>query len=311
MNKTDFIEKKISDIKKEVKGGIAVAAVSGGVDSVTTAVLGFNALKNNLKVVFLNNGLMREREAEKVSKMMKNIGIPIKVYKVEKEFFKALANIADPEEKRRAFRETFYQTLAQIAKSLQAKYLLQGTIAADVLETRKGVKTQHNVLGQIGINPMEKYGFKVIEPLKELYKPEVREIAKKLRLPSEVNSRKPFPGPGLSVRVIGEVTPKRVEIVRKATEIVEEETKRIDCFQAFAVLMTDKATGINTKGRRKYGNIIVIRVVNSKDAIKAKPSSITLSKLKRIMDRITDEIPSIVRVLYDVTEKPPATIEFE
>lgn len=311
MDENNFIEKKIAEIKKEVKGGIAVAAVSGGVDSVTTAILGFKALKNKLKVVFLNDGLMREKEAEKVAKMVKNIGVPIKIYNVEKDFFKALANLTDPEEKRKAFRETFYQTLARIAKSLKAKYLLQGTIAADIVETRKGVKTQHNVLGQIGINTMEKYGFKVVEPLKELYKFEVRKVAKKLGLPPEVASRKPFPGPGLSVRVLGEVTPKRIEIVKKATEIVEEETQKTDCFQALAVLMADKATGVNIKGKRKYGNIIVIRAVDSKDAITAKPSKIVWDKLEKMADRITSEIPSVVRVLYDLTKKPPATIEFE
>ena len=167
------------------------------------------------------------------------------------------------------------------------------------------------MLSQIRINPMEKYGFKVIEPVKELYKPDVRKIVKKLKFPDEAILRRSFPGSGLSIRVLGKVTPKRVEIVRKATEIVEEETKKISCFQALAVLMSDKATGLTNNGTRRYGDIIVVRIVNSKNALTTNPSKIAWNKLKKITDRITKEIPSVVRVLYDLTEKPPATIEYE
>lgn len=311
VNPDKFIEEKVAEIKKEVGGKTAVAAVSGGVDSSTTALLAYQALKDRLKVVFLDDGLMREGEAKSVAETLGSVGIDVKVYSVQEAFFRALKGLTDPEAKRKAFRETFYQTLARIVKELGGSYLLQGTIAADVVETVKGVKTQHNVLEQLGINPEEKYGFKVIEPLKELYKHEVRQVAKRLRLRIETVERRPFPGPGLAIRVLGEVTPEKVEVIRKATRIVEEETIGLPCFQAFAVLMNDRATGLTNKGERKYGNIIVLRIVESQDAMTAKPIRIPLKRLEKVAEKITGTIPSVVRVLYDLTSKPPATIEFE
>lgn len=163
----------------------------------------------------------------------------------------------------------------------------------------------------MGINPAEKYGFKVVEPLKELYKPQVREVAKALGLPAEITERRPFPGPGLCVRVLGEVTPERVETVRKATRIVEEETAGLLCFQAFAVLMEDKATGLSEDKKRIYGEILVIRSVDSTDAMTAQPTQLPWPVLEKITRRITASLPSVTRVLYDLTGKPPATIEFE
>jgi GMP synthase (glutamine-hydrolysing) len=158
---------------------------------------------------------------------------------------------------------------------------------------------------------MERYGYKVLEPLKEIYKPQVREVARALGLPREVSERRPFPGPGLSIRVLGEVTPERVELVRKATAIVEEETEDVPCFQAFAVLMNDKATGVTETGKRKYGEVIVVRVVQSKDAMTAEPVTLPWKTLRRIEKRITKEIPTVTHVLFDLSGKPPATIEFE
>lgn len=306
-----FIEEKVGWLQKKICEEKSVAAVSGGVDSMTTAVLGHRAIGDRQTAVFLDDGLMRKGEPTKVLKILKQIGVNAKIYDVSDNFFKALKGISDPEEKRKVFRETFYQTLADVAKELGAKFLLQGTIAADVVETAGGVKTQHNVLEQIGIRTLEKYGFEVLEPIKDLYKPQVRQVAKALGLPKEVFERRPFPGPGLSVRVIGEVTPERVEIVREATEIVEDETKDIACFQAFAVLMNDKATGITLDRKRKYGDIVVVRVVESEDAMKAKPSELSWEILNRIKRRIIENIPSVTHVLYDLTDKPPATIEFE
>jgi GMP synthase (glutamine-hydrolysing) len=306
-----FIKEKIEWIRKEVGGEKAIAAVSGGVDSSVTAILGFRALKDNLTVVFLDDGLMREGEPEAVTKIFKDMGIPTKLYDVKEKFFRVMRNLTDPEEKRKAFRQTFYETLADAAREQAVKILLQGTIAADVVETVRGVKSQHNVLEQIGINPLQKFGFRIIEPLKELYKPEVRLVAKELKLPDNVVNRKPFPGPGLSVRVVGEITPEKIETVRKATKIVEEESVGLPSFQAFAVLLNDKATGVNEKGERVYGNIIVIRSVDSKDAMTAESTKIPWNRLLKMKNRIVSEISGISRVLYDITSKPPATIEFE
>jgi GMP synthase (glutamine-hydrolysing) len=191
----------------------------------------------------------------------------------------------------------------------KARFLVQGTIAADVIETKGGIKTQHNILEQIGIDPEKGYGFRVIEPLKELFKHQVRDVARGLGLPEKIHQRMPFPGPGLSTRVIGEVTPERVLRVRKATKIMEEEIESLNPFQAFAVLLSDKGTGVE-EGKRKFGDIIIVRSVESKDAMTAEPTEVPWEKLKRIAQRITLEIPEVARVAYEITGKPPATIEY-
>jgi GMP synthase (glutamine-hydrolysing) len=311
MDAKKFIDEKVAWIKGKVGEEKAVVATSGGVDSMVTAVLGHRALEEKLSVVFLDDGLMRKNEPEHVKKVLAGLGIKLRIYDVKDRFFATLKGKTDPEEKRKAFRETFYSTFADIARETGAKYLLQGTIAADIVETKKGVKTQHNVLEQIGIPVMERYGFIVLEPLKELFKPQVREVAKALGLPQEVVNRRPFPGPGLAIRVIGEVTPDRVAIVREATAVVEEETKDFQCFQAFAVLLSDRATGVTNKGERKYGNIIVVRVVQSEDAMKAQAAELPWKTLQRIEKKIRERVPSVTHVLYDLTGKPPATIEYE
>ncbi|MEM2210551.1 MAG: glutamine-hydrolyzing GMP synthase [Nitrososphaerales archaeon] len=306
-----FIDEAIVRIKRDVGNQKAVVALSGGVDSSVTAELGYRALKNKLIAVFLDDGLMREGEPEYVTKIFKDRGLNVKLHNVRDTFLTALKGISNPEDKRKVFRATFYKVLSDFLKEVNAKFLLQGTIAADIVETVKGVKTQHNVLSQIGIDPLREYGFKIIEPLSNLYKNQVRMVAEALKLPKEIIERKPFPGPGLSVRIIGEVTAERIDIVRKATKIVEDETKDIPCFQAFAVLMNDKATGLSQEGGRKYGEIIVIRIVDSIDAMTAKPTQIPWDILERINKRIIEALPSVTRVLYDITSKPPATIEFE
>ena len=306
-----FLEEKVEWLKSTIGDKKAVVATSGGVDSSVTTMLGHLAVGNQLMAVFLDNGLMRKDEPQQVVDCFKRLEVKIKLYDVRDEFFNALKGLTDPEEKRKAFRETFYRVFGGIARELGAEYLLQGTIAADVAETKAGVKTQHNVLEQIGIHPLEKYGFKILEPLKDLYKPEVREVAKVLGLPAEVHERRPFPGPGLSIRILGEVTPERVDLVREATEIVEEETKDIPCFQAFAIAMGNKATGVTVSGERNYGEVIAIRVVQSKDAVTAKSVELPWQVLKRIEGRIREKIPTVTHVLYDLTDKPPATIEYE
>jgi len=306
-----FIDEKVGWLRQAIRGEKALAATSGGVDSMTVAVLGHKAVGDRLKVIFLDDGLMRAGEPKEVAGVLKRLGIEARVYDVRENFFKALKGKINPEEKRKAFRGTFYRTFAEIARDLRVKYLLQGTIAADVLETKGGVKTQHNVLEQVGISPLEEYGYKVLEPLKDIYKPQVREVARALGLPLEVTERRPFPGPGLAVRVIGEVTPKRVDLVREATAIVEEETKGAPCFQSFAVLMQDRATGVTKAKERKYGEIIVIRAVQSEDAMTAEPVELRWETLKRIESRIVEKLPTVTHVLYDLSGKPPATIEFE
>jgi len=195
-------------------------------------------------------------------------------------------------------------------KNTGASFLIQGTIAADIKETKAGVKTQHNVLQQIGISP-ERYGLQILEPLKDLYKFEVRMVARELGLSSEYSERMPFPGPGLATRVVGEVTPRRVQTLRKATVIVEEEIKKagIKPFQAFAVLLKDRATGVKN-GKRIFGEIVAVRSVDSKDALTAKVTRIPFDVLEKIQKRITFEIPQVVKVLFDITPKPPSTIEY-
>ena len=304
-----FIEEKVSEIKELVGIEKVVSALSGGVDSAAATVLAHKAIGNNLSVFFIDIGLMRLNEYENVSNNMKDYGIKVNLIDSKEEFFSALKGITDPEEKRKAFRNKFYSVFGNVLKQEKAKYLVQGTIKADVIETKAGVKTQHNVLEQIGISP-ELYGLKIIEPLKELYKDEVRNVAKELGLQKTIYERMPFPGPGLSIRVIGEATKERIDIVRKATYIVEQELKDLKPFQAFAVLMNDKATGLKNN-ERNYGNIIIIRAVESKNAMTAEPTQVPFDILQKLGKRITNEIPEVVRVAYEITPKPPATIEYE
>lgn len=308
MKTSAFINKQISMIRQKVGKKTAICATSGGVDSMVCAFLGYKALGKNLIALFIEDGLMREKEAEAISKILKKHGIRTVVQYAAKDFFKALKGIEDPEDMRKAFRDTFYKTLGKAVKQYKASFLIQGTIAADIRETKGKIKSQHNVLSQIGISPKQ-YGLTIIEPLVKLYKPGVRRVGKKLGLPKIIYERMPFPGPGLATRVVGEVTPARVRIVRKATTIVEKALKRYKPFQAFAVLLDDRATGIK-KGKRAFGNIIVIRSVESKNALTATPSKIPYKVLEKIQKRIVREIPQVTKVLYDMSPKPPSTIEY-
>jgi len=305
----EFIEESLKEIKATVKDAKVISACSGGVDSTVTTALAHKAIGDKVLAVFIDDGLRREGEPEFVLRTLKTLGIKTRYVDAKKDFFDAFKGKIDAEEKRKAFRETFYKTFGKVAKEEKTGFIAQGTIRADVIETVKGIKSQHNVLEQIGISP-DKYGYKILEPLKELFKPDVRKVGRELGLPKEVSERMPFPGPALSLRVLGEVTPERVAIVRKATEIVEEETKELDTFQNFAVLHNDKATGIKN-GKRLYGNIITVRIVDSEDAVAATARHVPYEKLVKIGTRIVTEIPSVVRCLYDITDKPPATIEFE
>ena len=250
VNAREFIENAIIEIKQTVGENKVISACSGGVDSMTATYLVHKAVGDNLLAVFIDDGLRRQGEPEFVAETLKSLGIKTRVIDTKEEFFKTFQGKIDAEEKRKAFRDKFYKTFGKVAKEENMKFIVQGTIKADVIETVKGIKSQHNVLEQIGINP-QKYGYVILEPLRELFKPGVRMVARELGLPKKVSERMPFPGPALSLRVLGEVTPEKVAIVRKATQIVEEETSNLKTFQNFAVLHNDKATGIKNGQKQK------------------------------------------------------------
>lgn len=309
MKTASYIETQVEEIRKTVGKGQAISALSGGVDSSVSTILAHRALGPRLRTIFIDNGLMRDKEAGEVVKIFGALGITVDVVECGKEFFSALKGKLDPEEKRKAFRHAFYSAFGREVLKSKARFLIQGTIAADIIETRMGVKTQHNILAQIGIDPEANFGFKIIEPIKDLFKHEVRETARALGLPESLADRMPFPGPALAARVIGEVTELSVEKVRKATRIVEEELDPIKPFQAFAVLLNDMATGLE-HGSRKFGHMIMIRAVDSRDAMTAEPTRVPWEILIKMTRRIVEEVPGVTRVAYELTSKPPATIEY-
>lgn len=328
------IKKKVLEIK-EVVGvgeGKALVALSGGVDSSVVTMLGKRALGERLVVVFVDTGLMRQGEPEWVVDTFKKLGIDVLLIDESDRFFAALEDLDedDPDKGMRPiFSRTFYEVLREIGDIYH--FLIQGTNKADIEETRKKIKLQHNV----DIDPL-RYGFSdIVEPLKDLYKDEIREMARELRLPEEIINRPPFPGPGLACRCYPPLTRERIAIVRQASaiveEVIEEDTNfyktaylfgtREKPFQFFPVLMGDKACGIMAdkacgarEARRVWGHIITIRCVDSKDAVYAKATNLPWSILEKIKARLTQEIPSVTRVLYDLTDKEgpqgPATIEF-
>jgi GMP synthase (glutamine-hydrolysing) len=305
-----FARDQIAEIRDTVGDGKAISALSGGVDSSVATVMAHQAIGDRLETIFIDDGLMRQDEPAWVQQAFGDLGIDVQVTDAADRFFDALKGITDPEEKRKAFRDTFYTVFGEAVKGIDAEYLIQGTIAADIVETKKGVKTQHNVLDQIGVSAKDGYGFTVIEPLKELYKPGVREVGRALEMPEALYRRMPFPGPGLATRCLGECTPERIEIVRRACRVVEEETEQIEKFQAFGVLLADRATGVTEDGRRRFGDIVAVRCVESEKAITATAVALPWETLMRIQDRIYDEIPSVTKVLYDLSPKPPSTIEY-
>lgn len=309
MDYKGFIDTKVKEIKETVGNNIAINALSGGVDSSTVTMLGHKAIGERLKTYFVENGLMRKDESKKVREIFKGLGVNVEIIDAKKDFLDALKDSTDPEEKRQAITDTFYaRVFSKLVKETKAKFLLHGTILTDIEETVAGIKRQHNILEQLGIDTSKEYGYKLIEPLKELRKDGVREVAKILGLPKEITQRIPFPGPALACRVIGEVSEEKLEMVREATAIVEEELKDTGAFQYFAVLLNDKATGIRDN-KREFGNIIVLRCINSTDARTASVTELPWQKLHQITQRIIN-IPGVNRVCYDLTPKPPATVEY-
>ena len=392
-----FVETTIAEMKRVIGSEKALVAASGGVDSTTCAVLTRKAIGENLVCIILDDAFMRQSEPENVAHMLSKspFDVPAKIVNARDRFFGAMNGLKDAEEKRKAFREAFYQVLSQTAENEGSKILVQGTIRADVIETVGGVKTQHNVLEQMGINPMQRFGFKVVEPLLLLSKEEVRMVARHLGLPAELSERQPFPGPGLSVRVVGDIRLDKLEVLKTATTIVEHELAVHKPAQYFAVILDneeapqtskvphvqetvahllnvpsrnvqvqvflDRATGVEG-GRRRYGEVVGVRVqtmdgklhetsiqnlvsvqariitenppvarvfyavkdspqrkpyvigirsVQTKDFLTADVSEIPWTTLDKIGEEIMEQCGNVSTVYYDVTPKPPATIEME
>ncbi len=309
MNDRTFIADQIATLRREVGRGTAINALSGGVDSAVVTVLAHRALGRQLKTIFVDNALMREGEPQRVVKTFQDLGIPVELVDARRQFLRALKGLTDPEEKRQAITDTFYRgVFGKAVKRARATFLLHGTILTDIEETVAGIKRQHNILAQLGINPQQAYGYKVLEPLATLRKDGVRRVAALLGLPASVTRRIPFPGPALATRIVGEVTPARLDIVRQATAIVEAELRRTGAFQYLAVLLNDRATGIR-HGRREFGQIIVVRCIDSTDARQATVRELPWPTLRRLSRRIT-AIPGVNRCVYDLTPKPPATVEY-
>jgi GMP synthase (glutamine-hydrolysing) len=309
LNPEKFISERTEDIQEAVGDGIAINALSGGVDSSVVTMLGHLALGSRLRTVFVENGLMREGEAEQVYGLFKKLGVEVEIVDARKEFFDALKGITDPEEKREAITQTFYRNVfGRIVRESGARYLLQGTILTDVDETVAGIKRQHNVFEQLGIDPHEAFGYKIIEPLIRLRKAGVRKVGEAVGLPVTLFDRIPFPGPALAARIIGEVTPGRVNTVRKATVVVERLLKDSGAFQYLAILHEDRVTGIRD-GKREFGQQIEVRCWDSKDARTARPVRLSFKLLEQMAEEILSAVPDVVSVTYNLATKPPSTIE--
>jgi GMP synthase (glutamine-hydrolysing) len=311
----DFIEKAVDETKKVVGDDRVIVALSGGIDSSTATALAVKAVGKNLTAVFVDHGFMRENEPEFVKNTFQRLDMNFIAVDAKQRFLKRLRGVTEPEQKRRIIGEEFVRVFEEEAKKVGAQYLLQGTIYPDRIESgiRKfsdKIKTHHNVAGL-----PTKIEFKaVVEPLRDLYKDEVRKVARKLGLPEAIVKRQPFPGPGLAVRVVGEVTEDKLGIVRKADQIVTEEVEKTglkgELWQYFAVLADTKSTGVKGDARA-YGYMVALRIVESREAMTASFTKVPYETLERISSKITNEIPQVTRVVYDVTHKPPATIEWE
>jgi GMP synthase (glutamine-hydrolysing) len=306
----EFIADQVASIQSEVGDQTAINALSGGVDSAVVTMLAHKAIGDRLQTYFIENGLMREGEPQQIVAWFADLGVPVEIVDAQDKFFAALDGVTDPEEKReRGITQVFYKDVfADLVKQSGATVLFQGTNYTDVEETAAGVKRQHNVFEQIGIDPQAAFGYKVLEPIVQLRKPAVRAVARAIGLPPAISERPPFPGPALCARVIGAVTRERIATVRAATVIVEDELQDTGAFQYMAILHHDLVTGLRDGGR-DFGQQIEVRCWESTDAVTATPTELPFASLRRIADRITSEVPGVVSVTYNVTTKPPSCIE--
>jgi GMP synthase (glutamine-hydrolysing) len=386
-----FVAEKVPEIRRLVGSSKAAIATSGGVDSTACAALALRALGNRLICFFIDTGFMREGEVEEVRSMLTSLGLPLKVLSVKDRFLRSLEGKTDAESKRLAFRETFYTILGEAVKSEGCKVLIQGTIAPDWIETSGGIKTQHNVLEQLGVDTKSRFGFKLLEPLLDLYKDQVRALSRYLGLEISSSNRQPFPGPGLLVRCIGAVNEEKLNLLKRATAITEDYLKHleplpqqylaaiveddrlpagrdlVDALSQFqdgasAYYLAGRATGVkgddraygkmvvisgivgekeprdlfdlperlihadrdivrvlysigekkvgSSPGKRKGGYSVIVRAVETRDFMTAKPSAIPYKVLWAMAKEILKE-PRVTTVAYDLTSKPPATVEFE
>ncbi len=301
-----FIEEAITKIKNEIGDEKAIIALSGGVDSSVCSVLVKEAIGDNLTAVFVDHGLLRECEAEQVCEIFKD-RLNFKYVDASEEYLKELEGVDDPEEKRKIIGRVFIEVFEREAEKIDAKFLVQGTIAPDWIESEGNIKSHHNLALPSGMV------LDVVEPIRELYKDEVRLIGDELGLPEELVQRQPFPGPGLAVRVIGPLTKENLRVCRKADAIVREEIKAAEIdkqlWQYFAVLTDTKVTGV--KGdQRDFGYLVVLRLISSIDAMTAYVPELPWEVIRKISQRITSEVPEVTHVALSISDKPPSTIEF-
>jgi GMP synthase (glutamine-hydrolysing) len=311
----NVIDRAVDRMREQVGGSEALCALSGGVDSAVAALLVHRAIGDRLTCVFVDTGLLREGEPEQVEETFaRHFKVPLVHVKAEDRFLARLEGVDDPEEKRRRIGEEFIRVFEEVAREHRsARFLVQGTLYPDVIEsgsrTAAKIKSHHNVGGL-----PERMDLELVEPLRDLFKDEVRRVGEELGLPEEIVRRQPFPGPGLAVRVVGEVTRERLGLLRAADGIVQEEVRRAglggEVWQAFAVLLTLRSVGVMGDGRT-YMHPVVIRAVTSEDAMTADWARLPHEVVERISSRIVAEVPGVNRVVYDVSSKPPATIEWE
>lgn len=314
METTHLIDEAIEKLQNQIDD-TAIIACSGGIDSSVAAVLASRAVGDLLHCVYVDTGLMRKNETEEVERMLDELGIKLTTVYAADRYFEALAGVTEPEEKRHIIGELFIRIFEDEQKKVGAKYLVQGTIAPDWIESGGGerdvIKSHHNVGGL-----PDDVNLIIVEPLRDFYKDEVREMARSLKIPS--SERQPFPGPGLAVRVLGEITPKRTEVCREACAIVEEELESAAAaglmeipWQYFAALLPVRSVGVHGDVR-VHGETVVVRAVQSLDGMSARYSEIPNEVLEKISIRITNTLKGdINRVVYDITHKPPGTIEWE
>jgi GMP synthase (glutamine-hydrolysing) len=299
-----FIEEATEEIAAEVGDANAIIALSGGVDSSVAAALAYRAIGDQLTPVYVDTGLMRKGETAGIRETFAFMD-SLRIVEAQDRFLDALAGVTDPEEKRHVIGESFIREFERAARDTDADYLVQGTIYPDRIESEGNIKSHHNVGGLPEVIDFEG----IVEPVRDLYKDEVREVARALDLEEVVSERMPFPGPGLAVRILGEVTEEKLAVAREACHVVEEEVAEHDPWQAFAAVI-GKATGV--KGdNRVHGWVVAVRSVESRDGMTARAQDLPWETLQRIQSRITGENENVARVVYDVTHKPPATIEYE